>query len=355
MVGEVVGTQTHAEVGIGLDPHLRVVPLRFIVERIDDAEQRIVLVYTAQHFDDILPIGIAGSRLIEARRRDDEHQRLPPCAESRLDDVEHSAILVGVELVDNAATRVQTVVRAVIGRERFHRTAFEFIDDRISVWRKVVFQVGRLDDLHRIRKAYLRLILDRRGRVDLRAALAVGEKHIQPDAGRQCGFAVLACDLDISVSKAARAVGILPPEDIPQYELLPRLQSEPLSCPLALGMFEFLDKVNSAHCGFLIEIPTFVERTVEVGIVTLDGKADILADENSAGAYLLGIKFGGIFFDSSHIAISTLSPRTRRNRLSAYYPKAKPPRGCDWQASIRTRQPVPWHWRAPIPQPCAWG
>lgn len=39
LVDEVVGAQTHAEVGIGLDPHFRVVPLRFIVERVDDAEQ----------------------------------------------------------------------------------------------------------------------------------------------------------------------------------------------------------------------------------------------------------------------------------------------------------------------------
>ena len=139
LVGEIVGAQTHAEVGIGLDPHLRVVPLRFIVERVDDAEQRIVLVNAAQHFDDVLPIGIADSRLVEACRRDDEHQRLPPCAESRLDDVEHSTVLVGVELVDDAATRIQTVVRAVIGRERLHHSAFEFIDDRV-VWREVVFR-----------------------------------------------------------------------------------------------------------------------------------------------------------------------------------------------------------------------
>ena len=81
-------------------------------------------------------------------------------------------------------------------------------------------------------------------------------------------------------------------------------------------MFEFLDEVDSAHCSFLIEIPTHVERTVEVGVVTLDGEADILADENLAGAYLLGIKFGGIFLDSSHIAIiyfiSSNSAKSRR-------------------------------------------
>ena len=262
---------------------------------------------------------------------------------------------MGVKLVDDAATRIQTVVRAVIRRERFHRTAFEFIDDRVSVWREVVFQIGRLDDLHSIRKAYLRLILDRRGRVNLRAALAVGEEHIQPDTGGQRSLAVLAGDLDISVSEAARAVGILPPEDIPQHELLPRLQSEPLSRPLAFGMFEFFDEVDRTQSGFLIEIPSLVERTVEVGVVASDSESDILADENLAGAHLLGIKFGGIFLNGSHIAITILSPRTRRSRLSGYYPKAKPPRGCDWQASTRTRQPTPWHWRVLIRRLCVWG
>ena len=68
-------------------------------------------------------------------------------------------------------------------------------------------------------------------------------------------------------------------------------------------MFEFLDEMDSAHCGFLIEVPPFVQCTVEVGVVTFDGEADIFAGENIAGAYLLGIKFGRIFFDSSHIAI----------------------------------------------------
>lgn len=66
-------------------------------------------------------------------------------------------------------------------------------------------------------------------------------------------------------------------------------------------MFEFFDEADSTHCGFLIEVPTHVERTVEVGVVTFDGEADILADENLAGAHLLGIKFGRIFLDSSHM------------------------------------------------------
>ncbi len=90
---------------------------------------------------------------------------------------------MGVELVDDAATRIQTIVRAVIRRQGLHRTALQLIDDRVSVWREVVFQIGRLDDLHGIRKADFRLILDRGRRVNLRAALAVGEEHIQPDAG----------------------------------------------------------------------------------------------------------------------------------------------------------------------------
>lgn len=76
-------------------------------------EKQVVPVHTPQHLDYVVSIGKASSGLVEPRRRDNEHERLPPCAEGRLDDVEHTAVLMGVELVDDAARRVQAVVRAV--------------------------------------------------------------------------------------------------------------------------------------------------------------------------------------------------------------------------------------------------
>ena len=81
---------------------------------------------------------------------------------------------------------------------------------------------------------------------------------------------------------------------------MPRLQPKALPRPLTFGVFEFLDEVDSAQSGFLIEIPSLVERTVEIGVVTLDGEPDIFADGDRTGAYLIGIEFGGIFLVGFH-------------------------------------------------------
>lgn len=184
LVGEVVGRERDAEVGVRLYPHARIVPLLVRVERIYDAEQRIVLVHLTQYFNHVLAVGITGARLVESGCGDDEHQRLATRAEGRLDDVEHPAVAVGVEFVDDAARGIQTIVRAVVRRQGLHHAAARLINNRVAEWREVVLEVGSTDDLDGISKAYFRLIFDRGGRIDLGARLAVGEEHVEPHAGR---------------------------------------------------------------------------------------------------------------------------------------------------------------------------
>ena len=131
---------------------------------------------------------------------------------------------MGVELVDDAARRVQAVVRAVIRGERLEHPALRLVGNCIAEDREVFLQISGLDDFGGIREADFRLIFDRRRRVDLRAALAIGKKHIESDAGRQCSLAVLAGDFDIGIAEAARTVGEHPAEDVPDDELLPRFE-----------------------------------------------------------------------------------------------------------------------------------
>ena len=133
-----------------------------------------------QHLDYVVAVSEAGPGLIETRCCDDKHQRLPTRSEGRLDDVEHSAVFMGMKLIDDAARRVQSVVRTIVRGERLEHPALRLVGNRISEDRKVLFQVSSLDDLGSIREAYLRLILDRRRRIDLRAAFAIGKEHISP-------------------------------------------------------------------------------------------------------------------------------------------------------------------------------
>ena len=76
LIGQVVSREGHSEIGIALDPHLGVIPLRRIIEGVDNAEQCIIAVHPSQDFYHIVPVGVAGSVLIEAGGGDDEHQGL---------------------------------------------------------------------------------------------------------------------------------------------------------------------------------------------------------------------------------------------------------------------------------------
>ena len=81
LIGEVFRKHRDSKIGVGLDPHLRVVPFLFAVKGVDDPEEGVVLIDALQHLDDIAAIGIAGSVLIESGSGDYEHERLPSCTE----------------------------------------------------------------------------------------------------------------------------------------------------------------------------------------------------------------------------------------------------------------------------------
>ena len=180
---------------------------------------------------------------------------------------------------------------AVVGGEGFHHTALELIDDGVAVRGEVVLQVSGLDDLHCIREADLRLILDGGSGVDLRAGLAIGEEHVQADAGGECCLAVLACDLDVGVTEAPSPVRVLPAKDVPDDELLPRLKTEALPGPLTLGVLEALDEGDDADRRLAIEVPALVEGVVQIAVVSLYGQLYQLAGEDLLVSYLLSVQF----------------------------------------------------------------
>ena len=77
------------------------------------------------------------------------------------------------------------------------------------------------------------LIPTRCAAVDLGAVLSTGKQRPQRKARNQCALAVLASNLDVCGAIAASAVGTLPPDQVADDCLLPRLQLEWLTRPFA--------------------------------------------------------------------------------------------------------------------------
>ena len=259
---------------------------------------------------------------------------------------------MGVELVDDAARGIQTVVRAVVRRQGLHRAAACLVNNRVAERREVVLEVGGTDDLDGIGKADLRLVLDRGGRIDLGARLAVGEEHVEPHAGRESRLAVLAGNLYVGIAETTCAVGILPAENVPEHEVLPRFEPEAATGPLTFGVLEALDETDCTQRRPAVEVPTAFECAVLIGIVTAHGKTDVFANQYAAVAYLFGIDLGGIFFRCCHTIPSLQTPRSH---LSEHHRQAGPQRGGGSRASVRTPPPANGRWRARPRQYAAWG
>lgn len=185
-----------------------------------------------------------------------------------------------MELIDNGTTRIQAIVRAVIRRERFHRASFQVVDDRVAKRCEVVLQIGSLDNSHGIREADLRLVFDRCSGIDLRTRLPIGKEHIEGDAGRKSGLAVLAGNLNVGVTETACPIGMFPAKNIPHHKLLPRLKTKTATGPLAFGMLQAFDEVDGTNRFSTIKKPTSVESHIQVAVISTDSQTNILTRQN---------------------------------------------------------------------------
>ena len=78
-----------------------------------------------------------------------------------------------------------------------------------------------------------RLVSTRCTAVNLGAVLAAGEERPQREARNQCALAILAGDLDVCGAIAASPIRTLPPDQVADDRLLPRLKFKWLTRPLA--------------------------------------------------------------------------------------------------------------------------
>ena len=135
------------------------------------------------------------------------------------------------------------------------------------------------------------MILDGGCRIDLRSCLTIRKEHIKPYACRQCSLAILSGNLNIDITESASAVSLHPSKDVPEDELLPRLQLESLSSPFALRMFEFLYESDCSHGSLAIKVPSLVQSILQIIIVPLDGKGYKFTDQHFSVEDLLGVLF----------------------------------------------------------------
>ena len=350
LVGKVLGRDRYSEVGIGLDPHLRVFPLLLRVLGVDDAEQAVIDIYATQHLDDIVAVGIADTRLVEACGGNDEHKRLSPCAKCRLKDIEHAAIFVRMKLIDDGTRGRETIVCTIVRGEWLHRAALQLVGNGVAIRSEIVLEVCCLDNSHRIREAELRLVFDRSGRIDLWARLAIGKEHQQSRTRGEHRLAVLTRDLDVGIAKPACAVSVHPAKDVPDDKLLPGLKFETLTRPHALGVLELLDEVDGTSSRLAVEVPPSIESNIEVIVVPLHRQAHILAHQHLARYYLLGVLLGCMYLCLTHLSLQIL-----RIHLFARCHSVLPTLGCGSMESCQTPQPATWRQRELPRQPCASG
>ena len=187
---------------------------------------------------------------------------------------------MGMELIDDTAGGVQAIVGTIVRGEGFHHAALHLVDDGVPVGVQVVLQVGVLDDFNGIGEADLRLVLDGGGRIHLRPSLTVSKEHVQADASRESRLAILTGNLHIHIPESASAIGILPAEDVPEDEVLPRLQHKPLPGPFTLGVLKSLDKTDGPHRCLAVKVPSLVQRISEVIVVALNRQLYQLAGQD---------------------------------------------------------------------------
>ena len=192
-----------------------------------------------------------------------------------------------MKFIDDGTRRRETIVRSIVRGKRFHCATFQLVGYGVAIRSEIVLEVCCFDNSHSIGEAELRLVLDRSCRVDLWARLAIGKEHQQARTRREHCLAILARDLDVGITKPACTISVHPAKDVPDDELLPRLELETLARPDTLGVLELLNEVDGTRGCLAIKIPTLIESHVEVVVVAFHCQAHELAHQEFARANLL--------------------------------------------------------------------
>ena len=227
---DVILVNTDPEIRIRLVPYLRVRENVPVVNRPDHAEIGLVLNHAEKDVRDVLPLRVADTRAVHARRRDRPEKRLRPSAHAVLQHVENGRRLVRVQFVDAGEVDVQPLVRRALRRDRPEETGRLQDMNRVranlnpergaEVWRTT-------DHLLRVPEHDPRLVPACRGGETFRSLLFVHREHVERYRGGDRGLGVLARHLDVRLSEPPLAVTLPnPPEHIRQDEHLPRLQPD---------------------------------------------------------------------------------------------------------------------------------
>src|SRR5690606_6826207 len=129
------------------------------------------------------------------------------------------------------------------------------------------------DHVHGLREHDPSLVALRGDAVDLSAALAVADQHVQPDAGQERRLAVLSADQqdEFPATPIARLLVNKAKHRLEQ-RLLPKLQPHRLPDPLALGVSaKSLDELNRRRRPLQIENPriTWIVNLVDNLLILL--------------------------------------------------------------------------------------
>ena len=211
---QVVFHDGNTEIRIRLPQRLGAFPVVLGVDGVDDGKQFLILKRAIKNLPGAEPHVIAGAAKVEARRGDDDDQRLAACAHAGDHGVVQARAVVLVVFVNDGAVRRRAVAGVPDQRLESGRGTDEVHILGADVHAVVLHEAfGALG--HDLRGAvhFPRLFFRSGAGVHFRALFAVRNEHVKAHRSHEAGLAVLARHFNIGFPESPQPVlGALPAE-----------------------------------------------------------------------------------------------------------------------------------------------
>ena len=211
---QVVFHDRNTEIRVRLPQRLGALPIVIGVDGVDDGKQFLILKRAIENLPGAEPHVIAGAAKVEARRGDDDDQRLAACAHAGDHGIVQARAVVLVVFVNDGAVRRRAVAGVPDQRLESGRGTDEVHILGADVHAVVLHEAfGALG--HDLRGAvhFPRLFFRSGAGVHFRPRFPILHEHIEADRGHKAGLPVLARDFHIGFPESPQPVlGALPAE-----------------------------------------------------------------------------------------------------------------------------------------------
>ena len=211
---QVVFHDGNTEIRVRLPQRLGALPVVLGVDGVDDGKQFLILKRAIKNLPGAEPHVIAGAAKVEARRGDDDDQRLAACAHAGDHGVVQARAVVLVVFVNDGAVRRRAVAGIPNQRSKLRGRSndiYVLCEHLHAVMLREV--LGTLSHDPRGAVHFPRLFFRSGAGVHFRALFAVRNEHVKAHRSHEAGLAVLARHFNIGFPESPQPVlGALPAE-----------------------------------------------------------------------------------------------------------------------------------------------